>query len=471
MATVNVNRSVTDIFYRYKMPRLQAKVEGKGNGIKTVLVNMAEVARAIGRPATYPTKYFGCELGAQTQFDHKNERFIVNGSHDVNKLQDLLDGFIRKFVLCPECDNPETNLSVSAKNQTISQSCKACGFHGLLKVNHKVNTFIVKNPPSLNPAAQGSSLTEGKRSKRVQKQKNENSDGSMSNNSMANNSGGESDGGNGTNQASQTEAEIRSAIPEKSMSDDDDDGGWSVDVSKEAIRARLQDLTDGAKGMTISDDYDKTEKERIDIFYELVKTKRDKDKLNDVPTHKELLIEAERLDIVNKAPLVLAELLFTENIISDVRKNRNLLLRFTHNNPKAQRYLIGGIEQTVELHTNTLMGKVAGIFKIFYDMDILDEKVILDWAQKVSKRHVSKKIATEIHEKVQPFVQWLKEAEEEESSSEEENNGGGDSDVEIEYDDRARVEPLKVAGVGGSTVNKKKIEDEEEGDEIDIDEI
>jgi len=148
----------------------------------------------------------------------------------VNKLQDLLDGFIRKFVLCPECDNPETNLTVSAKNQTISQSCKACGFHGLLKVNHKVNTFIVKNPPSLNPAAQGSSLTEGKRSKK-HKQKNDNADGSMTNNSMANNSGGESDGGNGTNQASQTEAEISAAIPEKTSQDDDDEG-WSVDVSK-----------------------------------------------------------------------------------------------------------------------------------------------------------------------------------------------------------------------------------------------
>lgn len=71
MGTLNVNRNVTDVFYRYKMPRIAAKVEGKGNGIKTVIVNMAEVAKAIGRPATYPTKYFGCELGAQTQFDYK----------------------------------------------------------------------------------------------------------------------------------------------------------------------------------------------------------------------------------------------------------------------------------------------------------------------------------------------------------------------------------------------------------------
>ena len=34
-----------------------------------------------------PTKYFGCELGAQTQVDVKNERYIVNGEHDAGKLQ------------------------------------------------------------------------------------------------------------------------------------------------------------------------------------------------------------------------------------------------------------------------------------------------------------------------------------------------------------------------------------------------
>ena len=57
-----------------------------------------------------PCKYFGCELGAQTQMDTKNNRYIVNGAHEGSKLQAMLDGFIKKFVLCPECENPETDL-------------------------------------------------------------------------------------------------------------------------------------------------------------------------------------------------------------------------------------------------------------------------------------------------------------------------------------------------------------------------
>lgn len=77
-----------------------------------------------------PTKYFGCELGAQTQFDIKHDRYIVNGSHNSEKLQELLDGFIRKFVLCPECENPETVYSVHAKSGIIYNSCQACGYAG-----------------------------------------------------------------------------------------------------------------------------------------------------------------------------------------------------------------------------------------------------------------------------------------------------------------------------------------------------
>lgn len=160
--SVNVNRSVSDQFYRYKMPRLIAKVEGKGNGIKTVIVNMVDVAKALNRPPTYPTKYFGCELGAQTQFDVKNDRYIVNGSHEANKLQDMLDGFIKKFVLCPECENPETDLHVNPKKQTIGNSCKACGYRGMLDTHHKLCTFILKNPPENSDSGTGKKEKEKK---------------------------------------------------------------------------------------------------------------------------------------------------------------------------------------------------------------------------------------------------------------------------------------------------------------------
>ena len=34
------------------MPRLVAKVEGKGNGVKTVIPNMVDIAKSLGRPPT-----------------------------------------------------------------------------------------------------------------------------------------------------------------------------------------------------------------------------------------------------------------------------------------------------------------------------------------------------------------------------------------------------------------------------------
>ncbi|KAJ8970235.1 hypothetical protein NQ317_015675 [Molorchus minor] len=441
--SVNVNRNVSDVFYRYKMPRLMAKVEGKGNGIKTVIVNMAEVAKALGRPPTYPTKYFGCELGAQTQFDFKNERFIVNGSHDASKLQDLLDGFIRKFVLCPECDNPETDLIVSLKRGTISQGCKACGYHGQLESNHKLVTFILKNPPNLNPAVQGSSLTEGKRPKRSNKRNGQT---------------------NGEQETDANDSVVDTTIiVEKSVDNeasDDDQTKWAVDVSEEAVRARMLDLTEGAKNMTISDDLEKSEKERMDILYNLVKSKRDVGVLENVQVHKEILNEAERLEIKPKAPLVLAELLFDHNILVQVKKYRLLFLRFTHEDKKAQRYLMGGLEQVIALHRDKLMNKVPGLLKVFYDMDILGEPCIVEWADKISKKYVSKDVSQEIHDKAAPFIKWLKEADTEESESEEES----DDDVEIEYNDRAQIQ-LKAT----PQVKPRQPEPEDEDGENDVD--
>ncbi len=38
-----------DAFYRYKMPRVQIKVEGNGNGIKTVIVNVIDISERLAR--------------------------------------------------------------------------------------------------------------------------------------------------------------------------------------------------------------------------------------------------------------------------------------------------------------------------------------------------------------------------------------------------------------------------------------
>ncbi|KAI4463541.1 eukaryotic translation initiation factor [Holotrichia oblita] len=448
MGTVNVNRNVSDVFYRYKMPRLMAKVEGKGNGIKTVIVNMAEVAKALGRPPTYPTKYFGCELGAQTQFDFKNERFIVNGSHDAVKLQDLLDGFIRKFVLCPECENPETDLLVSSKRGTISQGCKACGYHGQLESNHKLITFILKNPPNLNPAVQGSSLTEGKRSKRS-KRTNGETNGDGKDVSADTSEGGDSFAEGG---------------PGDENNEDEDSTKWTADVSDEAVRARMQDLTDGAKNMTINDDLEKPEKDRMNILYDMVKSKRDAGMLDSAQTQKDIVVEAERLEIKSKTPLILAELLFDQNILNQIKKHRLLLLRFTINDKKAQKYFMGGLEQLIALHQDALMAKVPSIFKVLYDLDILPESTFIEWADKVSKKYVSKEVSQEIHNKAAPFIKWLQEAE---SESEEESS---EDDVEIEYTDRMQTTRQPV-GKPVSPGTQTKRADAEEEDDFDIDAI
>lgn len=51
--TINIRRDVSDPFYRYKMEKIQSKIEGKGNGIKTVVVNLNSIAQSLSRPPAY----------------------------------------------------------------------------------------------------------------------------------------------------------------------------------------------------------------------------------------------------------------------------------------------------------------------------------------------------------------------------------------------------------------------------------
>ena len=127
----NINISgttaVDDPEYRYKMPQIYGKIEGKGNGIKTVLPNIVDLAFSLHRDPGETTKFFGTELGSQTTWDKTTERAVVNGAHNNSVLQALVHKYVELFVLCPECKLPETEYKI--KNEMIS---------------HKADTQVVK---------------------------------------------------------------------------------------------------------------------------------------------------------------------------------------------------------------------------------------------------------------------------------------------------------------------------------------
>uniref|UniRef100_A0A183DSL6 Eukaryotic translation initiation factor 5 n=1 Tax=Gongylonema pulchrum TaxID=637853 RepID=A0A183DSL6_9BILA len=416
---ININRNVLDPFYRYKMPRLQAKVEGKGNGIKTVIANMTEIAKALDRPPTYPTKYFGCELGAQTNFDMKNERFIVNGEHDAAKLQEILDGFIKKFVLCAACENPETTLIV--KKGQIQSRCKACGNISVIDPKHKLSTFIMKNPPKVD-----------------EKEKKENGNGGSSDNSII-------------------DGEILSDKDLNGSLSDEVDDDWAEPLEDPTAKVSAQ-----IGKLIINKDLDKPIEERLDMLHQYFLKAKANGTLQD---SKSLLDEAERLELKSKATLLLADVLFDKNVVSQIKEHRNTLFRFTERDHKAQRHLLGGIEQLIAKYEETLLPRTCRILKDLYDYDILEEEVILAWGEKPSKKYVKKKLCEKIIGVAQPIFDWLKNAEVDDSD---------DEDGTVEFDDRARrvgtVEMDQAKKTNG-LAKGEKVKAADNGEEVDIDKI
>lgn len=384
MATVNIVRDNNDPFYRYKMPKLIAKVEGKGNGIKTVIPNMGEIAKSLSRPASYPTKFFGCELGAQVKSEAKNERYIVNGSHDAEKLQALLDSFIEKFVLCKACRNPETDLFIQ-KDQTIIRDCKACGKRSEVDMRHKLVTFILKNPPP-----------PPKKIKKTAKVSN----GDVE---AVNENGGDED-----------ELTKRIAKEAAELGDVEvDDEDWAEDVTEEAVAKRTRELQEGMNKLLLDDD----EEDESDNPYEQFGEAFDG---NAKASDAEILQKAKELGVLgkHKAVQVLVQVIFNEDIIDQIGERASLLNKFV-TGEKHQKSLLGGIERLVGLTFPSLLPKVPMILKMLYDKDLIEENVVLKWGAKPSKRYVDKEISRKIKKLAQPFLTWLEEAEEESSDEEE----------------------------------------------------
>ncbi|CCW60492.1 unnamed protein product, partial [Phytomonas sp. EM1] len=159
MIAVNPDKR-DDIYYRYKMPAVITKVEGSGNGIKTVIPNIHDICLAMNRPEKVLMKFLQFELGAQLYVSEKDDKYLLMGSHSAERMQDNIDDFIRKFVLCKHCGNPETAVALESSRKDpsdISMVCGACGKRSTIEP-HRVLTVMrqhYKKFPELSKAAKG----------------------------------------------------------------------------------------------------------------------------------------------------------------------------------------------------------------------------------------------------------------------------------------------------------------------------
>ncbi|KAE9385633.1 hypothetical protein BT96DRAFT_960714 [Gymnopus androsaceus JB14] len=365
---VNIRRDVEDKFYRYRMPLLNTKIEGKGNGIKTVIPNMADVARALSRPPTYPTKFFGCELGAQTSFDEKNERYIVNGAHDANRLRELLDGFIDKFVLCKS----------QGRTEDIIRDCKACGERTGVDMRHKLTTFILKNPPV-----------------KIKKGKKKTGTGDAAAGVGGGADSPEGDGSPDENGAESDDELTRKIKAEAKGLNDDTTLARRIGPlihPPEAVKQRLKALEGSLAGVALAGDDEGSDDDANSPYAQLGKW------AFLVSIYK----KAEDLGIEKKH-----KLFSPRTVLTEIPQYAPLFAK-TITSEKHQKALLGGIERLVGLSHPDLLPAT----------DILEEEVVTQWGTHVSKKYTDKETSKKVRKASEPFLKWLEEADDDDDDDE-----------------------------------------------------
>ena len=104
---------------RFEIP----KVEGHFEGRKTILTNFFQIASHIRRSPEHFQKFILKELAASGQ--REGDRLILNIKVPSAKINQKIEQYVKEFVLCKECQKPDTELIKEDRLSFIH--CLACG--------------------------------------------------------------------------------------------------------------------------------------------------------------------------------------------------------------------------------------------------------------------------------------------------------------------------------------------------------
>mmetsp|Transcript_53443 Transcript_53443/g.130095 ORF Transcript_53443/g.130095 Transcript_53443/m.130095 type:complete len:415 (-) Transcript_53443:2194-3438(-) len=398
---------VDDPEYRYKMPAVYGKVEGSGNGIKTAVPNISDVATSLRRSPGEVNKFFGCELGAQTTYSEEIDRAIVNGSHTDDTLQKLVHRYVEGFVLCPNCGLPETEYKI--KNEMIWHKCAACGAKEMVDMNHKLTNYILaqenkakklKHKKTKKDKSKGGIKDDGdaEKKKKSKKDKKRKKDKKKENNEPSEN--GEEDG-------------------------DSDD----KDYLKEAIFGKKDDVQDllGVEGSTSGDDESSEagvdDEGAMNLAVEgtrkflLANPDVSADEIIEVVTNEQM---ASSLKAHDKIHILVRAAMTTEFFKNkEIQKYSQAASKIVNGNKILERHLIASLEFVSKEKPKNF----PVMIKQFYDEDVLEEETILEWGEDGRSEYtldaVDEETRAVLRGEAEPVVVWLQEADSEDEDDSE----------------------------------------------------
>ncbi len=110
---------------RYKLPQLE--IEYKGN--KTIIKNIEKILNFIRRDKKNFKKTFSRILGVQINFE--GNELIINANVSKQVIENKINEYVNKFVICEVCQKPETVLE--EENNILYLRCLACGYRKILR--------------------------------------------------------------------------------------------------------------------------------------------------------------------------------------------------------------------------------------------------------------------------------------------------------------------------------------------------
>jgi translation initiation factor 5 len=142
MATLmNINGEV-DTFQRYKMPKLEMRFnEGRK---RTYITNLVKVCESLNRELDIVSLFIKKKLSTSVSWKKKQEELELGGIYKGTYLQELIQDLITEYILCRECNNPETELRLKSNGNSLSMKCAACGQRSVIKNQDIVFDGIMK---------------------------------------------------------------------------------------------------------------------------------------------------------------------------------------------------------------------------------------------------------------------------------------------------------------------------------------